>query len=312
MFDIATAQQIMRRDLITVRPETPVLPAIGKMLEANISGAPVVDADGKYLGVFSEKCSLNALTDLVRQAESEEIRMPPAREFMKKQLVKLTPAWDVFAAIEHILRHRISGAPVVDEQGHFVGVFSEKTAMRVLMAALLDSVPGSPVQAFLNLDRNRIIDEETRLPEVASKFQTTPYRRLPVLRGSKLLGQISRRDVLRSELGISSRLASRISGGSTPQGDVEHTAGRVGDFLDSEALTVTPDTDMLAIAQLFLNSTFRRLPVLDENRQLLGQISRRDLLSMATERMQPEIREKYSAATLYLSQVQEEAPACIK
>lgn len=312
MFELAIAEDIMRRDLITLRPESDVLASISRMLEANISGAPVVDEDGHYLGVFSEKCSLNAMTSMVNQAGDLDVRLPTAREFMARKLIKLTPDRNVFEAIDHILDRRISGAPVVNEHGRFVGVFSEKTAMRVLMASIHDSVPGSRVEAFLNLDRNRIIEETATLPTVANKFQETPYRRLPVLREEQLMGQISRRDVLRAELKVSSVIAGRMNADkveSVKESDLREKC--VGDYFDRDALTINPKSDLLAIAQSFLNSTYRRLPVIDEDKKLVGQISRRDLLAAASKLMKPQ-REKSQARPLYLSQFETEMPSSMQ
>ena len=231
---------------------------------------------------------------------------------MAKRLVKLTPDWEVFRAIDHILNQRISGVPVVDQENKFLGVFSEKTAMRVLMAALHDSIPGTCIEAFLNLDRNRIIDPESSLSEVANKFQETPYRRLPVLKNGQLIGQISRRDVLRAELKVSSILTGRLKSEQETVGLSQSLKNQpVKDFQDREALTINPRTDLFTIAQMFLNSTYRRLPVLDDHRRLAGQISRRDLLMAASRMMKPD-QEKNKAKTLYLSQLSSEMPSSIQ
>ena len=56
---------------------------------------------------------------------------------MVRKLVTLTPESDVFEAIGQLLKNRISGAPVVDPEGNFLGIFSEKTSMQVLISAAL-------------------------------------------------------------------------------------------------------------------------------------------------------------------------------
>ncbi|MCE2557162.1 MAG: CBS domain-containing protein [Acidobacteria bacterium] len=53
------------------------------------------------------------------------------------------------------------------------------------------------------MDRKaRTISEDTDLLTIARIFKSTPYRRLPVLRGRRLAGQISRRDVLAATHGL--------------------------------------------------------------------------------------------------------------
>jgi CBS domain-containing protein len=47
------------------------------------------------------------------------------RDYMSTQLVKLTPQMEVMAAVNQLVKHRISGAPVVDAEGKLVGMLSE-------------------------------------------------------------------------------------------------------------------------------------------------------------------------------------------
>lgn len=131
-----------------------------------------------------------------------------ARNIMVTRLVTLSPGMDVFDAIGLLLRHRISGAPVVSADGAYVGVFSEKCSMRVLLDAAHDSLPCSTIDCFVDKDA-RTIDEETDLLTIAHIFCTTPYRRLPVLRDGRVVGQVSRRDVLRAAFDMLSMAPDR-------------------------------------------------------------------------------------------------------
>ena len=108
MAEVKVAEDFMRRNLVTLTAETSVCDGVAKLLRDNISGAPVVDSDGSYLGVFSEKCCMNALTEPVDAAVGLPIHMPRVREFMTTELVTLRPDVDVFDAIDHILARRIS------------------------------------------------------------------------------------------------------------------------------------------------------------------------------------------------------------
>ncbi len=305
-----TAQDFMRRKLITLEPETSVLDGVTRLLKSNISGAPVVDSDGKYLGVFSEKCSMNALTETVELASEAGMHVVRAREIMTSQLTTLTSEVDVFEAVDDILGKRISGAPVVDPDGRFLGIFSEKTAMRVLLAAAYDQFPGSNVGTYMNTDRNRVIGEDTNLLDIAHKFQETPYRRLPILRNESLAGQISRRDVLRAEHRIAKDVAQKLEDGSADDRlKGASAAAAVESFMDQDARTIAPGEDILSVAQVFLSTPYRRLPVIERGK-LIGQVSRRDLLEAAAALLRPKT-EKHHAETLYLSPLSESLPPSI-
>lgn len=120
-----------------------------------------------------------------------------AKDFMVTDLVTLSPDMDVYDAIDLLLEHHISGAPVIDEAGRLVGIFSEKDCMRVLLEGTYDGLPTSTVGAFMR-PQVEVLSEDTDILSIAHTFLSTSYRRLPVVRDGKLVGQISRRDLLKT------------------------------------------------------------------------------------------------------------------
>ena len=123
-----------------------------------------------------------------------------ARDFMITKLVKLKPDMDVFDGVRLLLKNRISGAPVVDADGTYIGVFSEKCSMHVLLDAAYENLPTNEVKAFMDTDA-QTIKPDTQLLSIAQLFLLSSYRRLPVVDDDgKLLGQVSRRDVLKAAM----------------------------------------------------------------------------------------------------------------
>lgn len=120
-----------------------------------------------------------------------------ARDMMVSNLTTLSPDMDVLEALDVLLRHRISGAPVVDSDDRFLGIFSEKSCIRYVVDAAYDQMPSSNLMSFVDTDPPTI-DARTDLLSIAQTFLDAACRRLPVLDSDrKLLGQISRRDVMR-------------------------------------------------------------------------------------------------------------------
>ena len=215
--------------------------------------------------------------------------------------------------IRSLAKHRISGAPVIDEQHNFLGVFSEKTSMRVLVQGAYEQHPSADVGAFMNEDFGRTIAEDVDLLSIAHKFLDTPYRRLPVLRDGKLMGQISRRDVLRVERAASAVVPDRERALLEKSEDIDRSDGsedthdrlrsaEVSAFMDRNAPAIEPETNLLAIAQIFLDLPYRRLPVLRDG-TLVGQVSRRDVLRACHHQMRMPLPPQ--AASLYLSAITE-------
>ena len=119
------------------------------------------------------------------------------REYMAASLVTFTPEMEIMDAIDALIRNRISGAPVVDEHGNLVGVLSEQDCMKVALHAGYYGEPGGRVAEFMST-QVRTIDADTSILDLAQAFLDSPYRRYPVLDNQRLVGQISRRDVLRA------------------------------------------------------------------------------------------------------------------
>ncbi len=119
-----------------------------------------------------------------------------ARDIMAQNLVTLSPDLEVFDAIDVLLKKRISGAPVVDSDGTFVGIFSESSCMRVVVNAAYESLPDAGLMPFVDTNPPSI-SPDTDLLTICQTFLDQATRRLPVLINERLVGQISRRDVMR-------------------------------------------------------------------------------------------------------------------
>ena len=118
-----------------------------------------------------------------------------AKDMMVTRLIKLRPEMQLRDAARMLVRNKISGAPVVDDDGKIVGVFSEKDLMQALLDAVYEEFPSTDVQAYME-PNPRTVSEDLDMLSIIQIFNDNTYRRLPVVRDGKLVGQISRRDVL--------------------------------------------------------------------------------------------------------------------
>ena len=124
------------------------------------------------------------------------------KEFMAKELITFQLDTPIETAMESFLTNKISGAPVLDKQGILVGVLSEKDCMRTLFEATYYNNLGGFVNEYMSTDLKTINVHDT-LSNVADQFINSRFRRFPVIEGEKLVGQISRRDVLRAIVKLS-------------------------------------------------------------------------------------------------------------
>ena len=120
-----------------------------------------------------------------------------ARDYMSKDLVTFTPGTDIHRAIRVLLEKRISGAPVVDERGGLIGILSKKDCLRVAFSASYHKELGGPVSEYMSRDV-QTVEAGADIVEVAEKFVKGPYRRFPVMDNGRLVGQLSRHDILKA------------------------------------------------------------------------------------------------------------------
>lgn len=298
-----TVADVMTTRLVSLTPDEHVLDGIDRLLEKEISGAPIVDREGRFVGMFSEKSCINAFVVIDNERSrrcDESLQFTRAKDCMQTSLITVSPECDAFDAINLLLSNRISGLPVVEASGQFQGIFSERSAMRVLIDLTWNQMSRGPVKAWMDADRARTVTEQTLLSEVRKKFSETHYRRLPVLNHGRVVGQISRRDVLRADLN-SLVNSYQASPGSLKLPEwfppAPRQQWRVDNFALKHVTTVGPDYDLMAVAQEFFLTSARRFPVMADGK-LVGQISRRDLLR-SVQYLFP--REKRTQSPLYLS-----------
>ena len=119
------------------------------------------------------------------------------KNYMACDLVTFTPDTNVLSAIRTLLKHNISGAPVVDETGWIVGILSEYDCLKPNLEASYHNDMGNLVKDIMS-SKIKTIDANASLTQAAEFFIKHDLRRLPVVENKKLIGQISRRDVLRA------------------------------------------------------------------------------------------------------------------
>lgn len=303
-----TARDFMVTRMVTLPPETHVLEAVGTLLKRRLTGAPVVDDQGCYLGVFSEKCCLRVLTETAAAAAGVDTVLPTAREFMVKRPLTLQSKMDAFAAIDYLLRHRHCGALVVNEEGQYVGVFSQRTSLRVLVHAAYDQLPSTEVGAWMKSEPGRVTSPETDLLAVARRFMENSWRLLPVIEDGRLLGQISRCDVLRAEHHLATQIrhhsGDTLAGGSAAANVDCQLQGpsTVRSWMDRNARTITGETDLFTIAHIFSDTPYRRLPVVEDGR-LAGLVTRRHVLQAASQLIAPDTRAPHFSSQVFLSAI---------
>ena len=138
--------------------------------------------------------------EITADTKNRNFVTPPVSDYMERDLITFTPSTKISVVIDSLLKNRITGAPVLNEKGAVVGLIDDKDCLNVLMSGAYNNHPVSmdTVQDYMS-SVMKSISVDADLLEAASVFTHTPFKRLIVLDDNgKLVGQISRRDVLRA------------------------------------------------------------------------------------------------------------------
>ena len=127
-------------------------------------------------------------------------------DIMSHDLVVFTKEQTIHEVMKKFIKYRISGGPVVDNLGKLVGVISEADCMKEISDSRYFNMPilDKRVKNFMqkNVDT---INSSTSIFDAASKFYNSSRRRFPVIENQKLVGQISRKDIVIAAINMQSQ-----------------------------------------------------------------------------------------------------------
>ncbi len=119
--------------------------------------------------------------------------MISARDIMTTHVVFIDPDEPVEHAIELMLRHGVSGLPVVNSCDQLLGVITEYDILDIINDPQTER---KMVYHFMTRDPVTI-EADTSIFDLGSVFHGRSIRRYPVTDGGKLVGIISRRELIR-------------------------------------------------------------------------------------------------------------------
>lgn len=120
--------------------------------------------------------------------------MLTARDIMTEGVITVRPNCTIQEAIETLLAERISGLPVVDERNRLVGVVTE---FALLGVAYDDHILTETVDKHMTVDV-LTVEASDPIRKVADLCLVHRVRRVPVMEHGRLIGLISRCDVLKA------------------------------------------------------------------------------------------------------------------
>jgi CBS domain-containing protein len=121
-----------------------------------------------------------------------ENNMFKAKEIMKTEVKTVKRKTETYEAIRILVENNITGLPVVNDDMTLAGIISEKDVLRLLYD--MEDKPGY-VEDFMTEDVVSF-DKEDSLIDIAESLIKNDFRRVPILEEGKLVGILSRKDII--------------------------------------------------------------------------------------------------------------------
>ena len=120
-----TAGSIMTTDLVTVRPDASIEEAIQVLLNQSISGLPVIDDDGRLVGVITEFALLAVTYD-------KRVKNHTVSQHMTRDVICVDINDPVSRIADLCIVHRVRRVPVMQD-GRLIGVIARRDVLRALV-----------------------------------------------------------------------------------------------------------------------------------------------------------------------------------
>jgi len=167
-----------------------------------------------------------------------------AHQIMTRSVVTVSPETTIVDAANLMLQRHVSGLPVVDTSGKLVGIVSEGDFIRRSeigtgrkrgrwLRFILG--PGRSASDFVQEHGRKVFEvmtrspltiaEDTALAEIVDLMEKNNVKRLPVVRGDKVVGIVSRANLLQAVASLARDVAD-------PTADDDHIRGRIIDALE--------------------------------------------------------------------------------
>lgn len=310
-------EEIMTRAVTTVQPDAPLAEVVEKLLDKDYTALPVVDETNRVLGIVSD-------TDLLERGEMAvglslkkavdpslarsliaQLRHSPytVSQIMTPEPVTVGPQAYLSEAARLMSKRGLKRLPVVDHEGHLLGVLGRLDILTALAASYLPQVaPRHPVSPHAAQPRTvtEVMDPDvptvspaTPLPEVLTLLASTHAKRVVVVDAKRhVVGIISDSDLIarmspEMHPGILEQLVSKLHLGAMSEEARRHLQKARGktaaDLMTADVVTLTASSPIGTALALSAEKHIKRFPVVDAAGKLVGMVGRSVLLSALVE-----------------------------
>ena len=268
---------IAKSPVITMATTTPVYDGIRIMVKEGFRRIPIVDPGTKRLrGIVTASDIVNYLGggekfQIIQREHAGNFFKAinePVRRIMTQEVVSVYTSAKISDAIDIMVKHKLGGLPVVDEESRVWAIVTERDIVTIFGGM----ISGAKV-ADLMSKKVVTATPKTSILEAEKRMIKNGFRRLPIISEGKLVGIVTVMDILR--FFGSGKVFQHLQSGTIDQ--VLQTP--VIETAVKDVVTIDRNVDVGEAAQLMWEKGIGALPVL-ENERLIGIITERDFFKL--------------------------------
>ena len=268
---------IAKSPVITMATTTPVYDGIRIMVKEGFRRIPIVDPGTKRLrGIVTASDIVNYLGggekfQIIQREHAGNFFKAineSVRRIMTTEVVSVYTSAKISDAIDKMVKHKVGGLPVVDEENRVWAIITERDIVTIFGGM----ISGAKVSDLMS---KKVVTATPKasILEAEKRMIKNGFRRLPIVSEGKLIGIVTVMDILR--FFGSGKVFQHLRSGTIDQ--VLQTP--VIETAVKDVVTVDRNVDVGEAAQLMWEKGIGALPVL-ENEKLIGIITERDFFKL--------------------------------
>jgi CBS domain-containing protein/PII-like signaling protein len=300
----APVQDAMRREIVTVRADTPVAELVPRLLQHGLRSVPVIDDDGRLIGIITDgdllrRAKLTARLGLHDKFSTTEVQAQidalsraglHADDVMTQPVIVVQATDTLRTAARQMADHQLKRLPVVDDRQRLVGWISRVDLFRMLEYhfAARPQTPephrlGGTVTELMHQDVATVAPQ-ANLEAILQALEQHHRRRVIVVDvQQRVLGIITDGDLLhrsktREPRTLLERLRGLLGSGTPSAGPMPAGNERAVDLMTTPVFSIHAEMTLDHALQTMLRHNIKWLPVIDPNGRLLGLLGRGSVL----------------------------------
>ncbi len=306
--DVRVAE-VMRREVATVHPDSPITQVVELLLLKDFTAVPVVDDQSKVVGMVSDSdlltrggmnvtISLKKATDLDFVREIHESLENPARkvsEVMTREVVTVDPETILGRAARVMVEKHLKRLPVVDGNGKLVGILGRLDILNTIAAVHLPewhpearSIGAQATVGEVMTREVPVVNESATVEEIFELLVSSSHKRVVVVDAKRhVVGIVADSDLISKvsrehwpglmELLVSKVPIERISG--VARKHVQQLRARSAkELMTRGVITVREKMPVASALALSAEKRVKRLPVVDADNELVGIVGRTEMM----------------------------------